>query len=120
MQVKDYIASRESFVKNGIRFQIVSVAGGADTHMSDRMMCSSIRKSNKEGTNGVRIPYTGGFMPGFYAFMTESDLSRAVDVLAEESRENEVQFILDDELTEELGARARYFYQMRVLRSRVV
>jgi hypothetical protein len=119
MKLKDYQESRKNFVCFGVTFQVALWTDNVP-HPVYRMVCWSTRGSNDNGTNGMRwqphyeIPY------GFYAFISEKEIAKAAEVLAEESRAHSIQFILDDEMVKELGNGTHLFYKMKVLRSAVV
>ncbi len=119
MKLKDYQESQRNFVRAGIAFQVVLLTDNVP-HPSYRMVCWSTRGSNADGTNGVRCQPDGRIPYSFYAFVSEKEIAKAVEVLTEESRANGIQFILDDEMTKELGNGTHLFYKMSVLRSALV
>lgn len=108
MAVSDYQNSGRTFEKNGICFAVTRVNG------LPRAACWSSRESNDNGTNGIRLEN------GFYALPTSDEIEEMANVLAYESREHGIQFIKDDEMTEEEGCFCIYYYKMQLLRSPVV
>lgn len=108
MTLKAYVESGKNFTKNHIKFRVIQHEG------NDWAVCSSTRVSNPDGTNGVR------FDDGFCAYLSKKELPRVVALLAKESQKNDIQFILDDEMTQNEGLNCHYYYKMQLLRSPVV
>jgi len=120
MQLNHYIASEKKFSVGNLAFEVMKIYGESQ-FPSDRMVCYSTRESDANGKNGVRIPYgESNVLPGFRAFLFEEDILNIGKALAEESRVNNIKFVLDDEMTTTEGLRALRFYKMSVLRSEVV
>ncbi len=113
--IETYVQTREPFVQKGIRISVDWLGN----HIGYRAVCYSARESNREGTNGIRLG-EHVVSPGFYAFMSEPELSTLTDILKEESLASGIQFILDEELTKEEGYRALYFYKMELLKAKLV
>ncbi len=120
MQLNHYVASEKKFAAGNLAFEVMKIYGESQ-FPSDRMVCYSTKESDSNGKNGIRIPYgESNVLPGFRPFLSEEDILNIAKALAEESKANKIQFVLDDEMTETEGLRALRFYKMSVLRSEVV
>lgn len=120
MQLNHYVASEKKFSVGNLKFEVMKIYGESQ-FPSDRMVCYNTTESDDDGKNGVRIPYgESNVLPGFHAFLSENDILNIAKTLAEESKTNNIRFVLDDEMTESEGLRALRFYKMSVLRSEVV
>lgn len=119
MNLKEYQESGRNFTCGGVAFQVMCWTNNVRSPKR-RLVCWSTRSSNENGTNGIRWSPHYGLPDGFYAFISQKEIANVAEILAEESRSTDIQFTLDDEMTNDLGNGTHLFYKMRVLRSALV